>query len=38
MNNSWNKGMLFGLNEIHKNNQEAKTAYARCMQARGHTE
>ncbi len=30
-------GTLFGLNEIHKNNQEAQAAYARCMQAHGHT-
>ena len=30
-------GTLYGLNDIHKNNQEAQAAYARCMQAHGHT-
>jgi hypothetical protein len=30
-------GTLYGLNEVHKNNQEAQAAYARCMQAHGHT-
>jgi len=30
-------GTLYGLNDIHKNNQEAQTAYARSMQAHGHT-
>jgi len=30
-------GTLYGLNDIHKNNQEAHAAYARCMQAHGHT-
>ncbi len=30
-------GTLYGLNDIHKNNQEAQTAYARCMQAHGHS-
>lgn len=30
-------GSLYGLNDIHKNNQEAQAAYARCMQAHGHT-
>ena len=30
-------GTLYGLNEIHKNDQEAQAAYARCMQAHGHS-
>jgi len=30
-------GTLYGLNDIHKNNQEAQAAYARCMRAHGHT-
>jgi predicted membrane-bound mannosyltransferase len=30
-------GTLYGLNDIHKNNQEAQAAYARCMQAHGHS-
>ena len=30
-------GTLYGLNEVHKNNQEAQAAYARCMQAHGQT-
>jgi hypothetical protein len=30
-------GTLYGLNDIHKNDQEAQAAYARCMQAHGHT-
>jgi len=30
-------GTLYGLNDVHKNNQEAQAAYARCMQAHGHT-
>jgi hypothetical protein len=30
-------GTLYGLNENHKNDEDAKTAYSRCMQARGYT-
>ncbi len=30
-------GTLYGLNDVHKNNQEAQAAYTRCMQAHGHT-
>ena len=30
-------GTLYGLNEVHKNNEEYRNAYARCMQAHGHT-
>jgi hypothetical protein len=29
-------GTLYGLNEVHKNNEEYRTAYARCMQSHGH--
>ena len=29
-------GTLYGLNEVHKNNEEYRNAYARCMQSHGH--
>jgi hypothetical protein len=29
-------GTLYGVNEVHKNNQEYREAYARCMHARGY--
>jgi hypothetical protein len=30
-------GTLYGLNDVHKNNQEYREAYARCMHARGYS-